>query len=590
LFGFCGLLALSILAVAITGLLGALTNTLTLMAREASQMVEEADRRLTTELTPIESQARFIAERFSDGRLNFGKPEPLTITLNTSRAAIPDLAGLLLINAKGTGYRILGDRRSDNAPALQIGNFEEIPGIADAIALAKKSTGSIWRRPAWIPEIQQTVINLHTPLYKDGKFIGLLIQGKAVADLSIQLRRLQDFAGKVPFLLYGNDQVLAHPGLAELRSEATASEPLPQLKSFQDAVLASFSHLDDVIFENFSEDKSIKMGRAAFAGQNYFFAYRTLQVSAADKPITVGLYVNEQRYNGVRDRLRLILLVGGGVMVISIFAALWMARATVRPIQALAEASLHVAAGNLKAVEALPRSRMRELDEAGQAFTGMVKGLKERERIMDLFGRVVPTAVAHRMLNSPEELAPQKVDATVLFCDLVGFTTLCEELGPDHLVQVLNAYFTDMVDIIQQQGGIVTQFQGDAILAVFNVPLADPGHPIKALAAARTMQAHLENHSYVGHSLAIRVGIATGPVIAANVGAASRMNYTVHGDTVNLAARLENLNKTYGTKIIVSAETAEQSDAPDLASLGLVDIRGQAEPTEVFGWGGTLKT
>ncbi|HAJ22650.1 MAG TPA: hypothetical protein DCL95_21770 [Rhodospirillaceae bacterium] len=587
LFGFCGLLALSISAVAIAGLVGALSNTLTLMAREATQMVEEADRRLTAELAPIESQARFISDRFEDGRLSFDEPDRLTITLDASMAAIPDLAGLLLIDKNGTGYRLLGARRNDDDAPLKIGNYMQIPGIAEALALAKDTTESVWRRPVWVSEIQQTAINLHTPLFREGQFIGVLIQGKAVADLSIQLRRLQDFAGKVPFLLYGDDSVLAHPGLAELSSNASEADPLPSLNTFQDGVLASFPALKGVIFSVLSKDKSIKMGRSTFAGQDYFFAYRTLQVSAADKPITVGLYVDESRYQTERDRLREILIVGGGVMILSIMAALWMARATVRPIQALAKASLHVATGDLDAVDPLPRSRMRELDEAGIAFTHMVQGLKERARIMDLFGRVVPTAVAERMLRSPKELAPQKVEATVLFCDLVGFTALCEGLGADHLVQVLNAYFTDMVDIIQDQGGIVTQFQGDAILAVFNVPLGDHAHPAKAFAAARAMQVHLESHSYLTQPLSIRIGIATGPVIAANVGAASRMNYTVHGDTVNLAARLENLNKTYGTKIILSAETAERSGAQDIKSLGLVEIRGRTQPTEVFAWEGS---
>ncbi len=587
LFGFCGLLALSISAVAIAGLVGALSNTLQLMAREATQMVEEADRRLTAELAPIESQARFISDRFEDGRLSFDEPDRLTITLDASMAAIPDLAGLLLIDKNGTGYRLLGARRNDDDAPLKIGNYMQIPGIAEALALAKDTTGSVWRRPVWVSEIQQTAINLHTPLFREGQFIGVLIQGKAVADLSIQLRRLQDFAGKVPFLLYGDDSVLAHPGLAELSSNASEADPLPSLNTFQDGVLASFPALKGVIFSVLSKDKSIKMGRSTFAGQDYFFAYRTLQVSAADKPITVGLYVDESRYQTERDRLREILIVGGGVMILSIMAALWMARATVLPIQALAKASLHVATGDLDAVDPLPRSRMRELDEAGIAFTHMVQGLKERARIMDLFGRVVPTAVAERMLRSPKELAPQKVEATVLFCDLVGFTALCEGLGADHLVQVLNAYFTDMVDIIQDQGGIVTQFQGDAILAVFNVPLGDHAHPAKAFAAARAMQVHLESHSYLTQPLSIRIGIATGPVIAANVGAASRMNYTVHGDTVNLAARLENLNKTYGTKIILSAETAERSGAQDIKSLGLVEIRGRTQPTEVFAWEGS---
>ena len=168
LFGFCGLLALSISAVAITGLIGALSNTLTLMAREATQMVEEADRRLTAELAPIESQARFISNRFEDGRLSFDAPERLSITLDASMAAIPDLAGLLLIDTNGTGYRLLGARRNDDDAPLKIGNYMQIPGIADALAQAKDTTESVWRRPVWVSEIQQTAINLHTPLYREG--------------------------------------------------------------------------------------------------------------------------------------------------------------------------------------------------------------------------------------------------------------------------------------------------------------------------------------------------------------------------------------------------------------------------------------
>ncbi|MDF1748854.1 MAG: PDC sensor domain-containing protein, partial [Alphaproteobacteria bacterium] len=182
LFGFCGLLALSTLAVAVTGLLGALTNTLTLMAREATQMVEEADRRLTAELSPIESQAKFISDRFEIGHLSFESPERLAITLDASMAATPDLAGMLLIDANGTGYRLLGDRRSDTAPPLKIGNYKEIPGVAEALAQAKNTNGPVWRRPVWVSEVQQTVINLHTPLFYKGQFVGLLMQGKSVAD------------------------------------------------------------------------------------------------------------------------------------------------------------------------------------------------------------------------------------------------------------------------------------------------------------------------------------------------------------------------------------------------------------------------
>ncbi len=580
--GFCGLLALSLTAVILTGLLGALGNTLSLMARESTQMVDQAELRLTEELRPIEYQAAYLAAQFEAGRIRFSDPNRLSVVLESSMAALPDLAGMLMIDVEGLGYRFLSDRHNGTLPVVRIGNYHDFPGIVEALEVARTSNGSVWRRPVWVPEIAQTVINLHTPIHFNGQFVGLLIQGKAIADLSAHLRNLQNVPGKVPFLLYGEDRVLAHPGLAELALDVTSEEPLPDLATFQDGILAAFPVLEEVILENFADSDGFRMGRTEFSGEDYLFSYRRVEGLATDRSIIVGLYVNESIYDVFRDRVRWILAVGGGVFILSILVALTLARATSRPIQALAAASEQVASGALKTIPALPRSRMKELDEAGIAFGAMVKGLMERERILELFGRVVPEKIAERMLTSPQDLAPQKVEATVLFCDLVDFTHMTEKLGPDRVVAMLNEYFTDMVDIIHAHGGIVTQFQGDAILAVFNLPLRDPGHAAKAIACGAEMRHRLSLSRYAEQRLFSRIGIATGPLIAANVGAASRMNYTVHGDTVNLAARLEDLNKQLHTDILIHEATAYQAVGLALRDLGPHEIRGRANPVRLY--------
>ncbi|MBO6836213.1 MAG: adenylate/guanylate cyclase domain-containing protein [Alphaproteobacteria bacterium] len=580
--GFCGLLAVSVAAVIVTGVAGALGNTLTLMARDSAQMVEEARRDLETELAPIQNQSAYIADQFAQGRLRFDQPNRLTLALESSMAALPDLAGMLVMDTNAIGFRILGERRNGKLPAVTIGNFQSEPGLAQVIDLARYADKPVWRRPVWIPEIQQTVINLHTPLYRDGEYIGLLIQGKAVADLSSRLRDLEEDKGKIPFLLYGEGHVLAHPGLAELALDVTEEMPLPLVSSFQDAILAEFPNLQEVIFEKYAESENLRMGRTEFADRSYLFSYTEVTGIAADLPIVVGLYVDEARYQDFRDRLRSMILVGIGVLMISGILALLMAKATVRPILALSEASAQVASGNYDNLPVLPKSRMRELREASNAFEAMVHGLKERARILDLFGRVVPEKVAERMLSAPDELAPQTVEATVLFCDMANFTHMTEELGPAKVVAVLNAYFTDIVDVVHGHGGIVTQFQGDAILAVFNLPIADAAHAEKAVNAAREIQAHLAEREYEGRRLSCRIGIATGPLIAANVGAASRMNYTVHGDTVNLAARLEQLNKELGTTILIAGSTAARVRKGGLLSLGERAVRGRDHPIEVF--------
>lgn len=582
IFGFCGLLAISVAAVIITGVAGALGNTLTLMARDSTQMVREARRGLETELAPIENQSAYIAEQFAQGRLRFDHPNRLTLALESSLAALPDLAGMLVLDTNGTGFRILGERRDGKLPAVTIGNFKDDPRLDRIIELARHAERPVWRRPAWIREIQQTAINLHTPLYRDGEYIGLLIQGKAVADLSKRLRDLEDDDGKIPFLLYGEGQVLAHPGLADLALDVTEENPLPLVSTFQDAILAEFPNLQEVIFEKYAEADDLRMGRAEFANRSYLFSYTEVSGIAADLPIIVGLYVDEARYQDFRDRLRRMILVGVGVLLISGILALLLAKATVRPIQTLSEASFRVAEGKYDDLPNFPKSHMRELEDATRAFRSMVDGLKERARIMDLFGRVMPQKVAERMLNSPDELAPQTVEATVLFCDMADFTHMTEELGPAKVVAVLNAYFTDIVDVVHDHGGIVTQFQGDAILSVFNLPIADPAHAEQAVTAAREIQQHLATREYEGRRLSCRIGIATGPLIAANVGAKSRMNYTVHGDTVNLAARLEHLNKELGTSILVAASTAARMREGSLLSLGERNVRGRDYPIEVY--------
>ncbi|MEQ8442906.1 MAG: adenylate/guanylate cyclase domain-containing protein [Alphaproteobacteria bacterium] len=584
-FGFCGLLGLAVIAVGLVGVGGAFDNTFVLIARDAVSLVDDADQRLQEELQPIEDQARYIESRFATGDLSFDDPDRLVLALESSTAPIPDLGGMLLVDANGVGYRWVGRRRIDAVPEITTGNFGDIYpeySLGTIIEMARETEGSVWRRPAWIAELGQTIINLHTSLWRDGQFLGVLVQGKTVADLSVRLRSIQRGTSAVPFLLYNDSHVLAHPILGFVNLDVSLEEPLPSLQEFSDPVLGGYAEREPMRIDQDDITASIDLAQVDMANGWFMFATRDISNIAADRPITVGFYFDEDHYQEVWNRLLRMSAVAVVVLVLSVLAALYVSKATMRPIQALADASQIVANGDLENVPVFPRTRMRELAEAAAAFREMVAGLKERERIMDLFGRVVPHKVAERMLQSPEDLAPQTVTATVLFCDLEGFTRMTEELGPERVIAVLNAYFTDMVDIVHEQDGIVTQFQGDAILAVFNLPLADPDHAQKAVLAARTMRAHLRDRDYGGRKLRNRIGIATGPMIAANVGAETRMNYTVHGDTVNLASRLENMNKEYQTDILIADTTAGLLHDIPIQKLGSVQVRGRDAPAEVY--------
>jgi len=226
-------------------------------------------------------------------------------------------------------------------------------------------------------------------------------------------------------------------------------------------------------------------------------------------------------------------------------------------------------------------------DEFGrltERFNRMLDGLDERERLRRTFERFVPESIAGALIADEGAIAPQEREATVLFTDIERFTQIAASLTPREIMTMLNAYFSRLAAIIHRHHGVITQFQGDAVLASFNLPLSDPQHARSALAAAIEIEREVGESVFAGDiRLRTRIGISSGLVVGGTVGGGERLGYTVHGDTVNLAARLEALNKDLGTTILVSARTAELlSDSIALRDHGLVEVRGFGAPLPVF--------
>lgn len=207
---------------------------------------------------------------------------------------------------------------------------------------------------------------------------------------------------------------------------------------------------------------------------------------------------------------------------------------------------------------------------------------RDMTAISQIFGRYVPKTVADSMIESKGALDPVERPATVLFSDLVGFTKMMEANGPRVIVETLNAFFDEASEIIGRRNGVVTQFQGDGILATFNVPLEDSDHAQNAFDTANDLVELVRSKTFGGERLKIRIGLSTGPLVAGSVGGGGRQSYTVYGDPVNLAARLEGLNKDHDTSILISQSTAELLHGADLRHIGEVDIRGLSAPIGLY--------
>jgi len=271
-----------------------------------------------------------------------------------------------------------------------------------------------------------------------------------------------------------------------------------------------------------------------------------------------------------------------GALMLSGMVAVLVARGLSRPVDILLDAMRRVDDGDLAT-----KAPVVSDDEFGmltQRFNRMLDGLNERERLRRTFAYFVPESIAAALLADEGAIEPQEREASVLFADIERFTQIAAALGPREVMVLLNGYFAEVAKIIHRRSGVITQFQGDAVLASFNLPATDPDHARHAVEAALELQQRLAAATFHGGvQLRARVGIYTGLVVGGTVGGGERLGYTVHGDTVNLASRLEALNKELGTRILISARTAELlGGAVALRDLGPIAVRGFDKPLRLY--------
>ncbi len=259
----------------------------------------------------------------------------------------------------------------------------------------------------------------------------------------------------------------------------------------------------------------------------------------------------------------------------------FVTRSLVRPVQSLARAMEAVRNGRLET--RAPVTSSDELGVLGERFNEMIEGLRERNFIRQTFGRYVPDKVAALLLANKGVVQPRLTTATILYLDIEDFTGISENRSPHEVLEMLNAFFGAAIDAVKQTGGVVYQFHGDAMLVTYNVPVADPRHADNAVLAALAIQRAVAETTFAGTRLRVRIGINTGQVVAGAVGGEDRLSYTVYGDTVNLAARLEALNKDLGTRVLVSASTVESlRDAYPLEPKGRVMVRGKRNSVSLY--------
>jgi adenylate cyclase len=299
--------------------------------------------------------------------------------------------------------------------------------------------------------------------------------------------------------------------------------------------------------------------------------------------VITGVVVSGLSAGGRQSAEHLGISVLAAVVVaftLSLELTVLVSRSVLRPVRDLIEATERVKAGDLSA--AVPVTSGDELGTLASSFNSMMHGLAERQALHDAFSSYVDPQLAVRVLAEGARVPGEEVDVTIAFVDLRGFTSFAERASAREVVTFVNEFLELAVPTLTRHGGHVNKFVGDGVLGVFGAPVHVPDHADRALAAAGELARAVERR--FGDRLGIGVGINSGRVLAGTIGGGGKLEFTVIGDPVNVASRVEEMTRETGDVVLLTEATRRLlTDEPELEARGAIHLKGRAEPVPVFG-------
>ncbi|OJJ13751.1 adenylate/guanylate cyclase domain-containing protein [Alphaproteobacteria bacterium AO1-B] len=378
------------------------------------------------------------------------------------------------------------------------------------------------------------------------------------------------------FLLSGRNNVIVVHGLEGVDYSASPETPLPSLTEMTETPL----HLIwDVGRQAHMIDGQISGRLFPAFGGFYTAIYTELDTGPADGWIIGTLYRADQ-FGEALDQTQVVLYAALAALLAGAALSFIVGRKLGRPLGRLAEAAADLRKLEFHEEHRLPSSPLAELNDVNQAFNGSIGAL-------NAFAKYVPRQLVTRLIEEgmTDSRNIELREMTIVFTDLAGFTSLASNLSAEETAAYLNGYFETVSKVIADRDGTIDKFLGDGVMAFWGAPSDQPDHASRAIAAVTALAEQIEKESAL--NMRLRIGIHTGKVVVGDIGSASRMNYTVIGDAVNVAARLQEYGKHVdpGAKVIALASGDTMAQLPEgvkATSLGPVKLRGREEALTVF--------
>ncbi len=548
--------------------------------------MESTEAAFIEQLHAVTETADYTRAGWARGELTFDDPDHLVTYIFGALAPQDRVSFMVMVDENGKGVDV---DRGDADGELLGGDVDLATDIPSLVPLAEKAAsqnGAFWSEPLFMPGRKHTYFVYTHPLYEDSNHRGSFMIG-------MSLERVSDITWTVStdditvFLMRENtEEIIAHPQLHTHFEELSEDSPLLHVSQISDLFLSDFSDMEKVDNEdyNVAEHLELRWGYDT-DGFRRFVIVEQENANLKGLPARIGVHFPAEFLDQPLRQLVAAIVVGLGLLLVSLLGAVLLARRIARPVRRAAGAAKQVAGLNLDKVEPLPASVIRELDDLSNGFNAMVGGLTA-------FNRYVPRTLVQKLLSEGRaDAPPEEREVAVLFTDIAGFTSVSEGMTASETAAFVNHHLSLLGAEIAKQGGTIDKYIGDSVMAFWGAPehLDNPAEPaaLAALGMARALRKdNAERAEQNRPPVRIRVGIHMGPLVVGDIGAPERVNYTVIGDTANAAARLENLGKEIDGNadvVILASGDIARNLGPDIRQqpIGPQRVKGKSEPIDV---------
>jgi adenylate cyclase len=565
------------------------TGTRELVQELGETSLAQLSATVDSQLQPAYDQARFLADLLSRDQVDPNDNQRLGDVLLGSMAAVRQLRAVAYV---GMDERLVwaGAKSDGRGYDVQTATIAGDPQVLQILERVRQDGLPFWSEPVQFNWSDGPLLIAVAPVFRDAEPAGFVGAAVSMRAASARMERVAGDTELVAFVLTAEGRVLMHGDTAAKVPPGrrwTDDAILPTRMEFPDPVLAAMTWPPP--FTRLSGERSagpndFGVEPISLPDGNALIAYRELRGYGA-KPWIIGYHLPETRLDRSFAAINQAIPFALAVLLIALGLAYWLGRSIAKPMTILSQAGQRLARLDFTPLE-INSSRIKEVERAVEAQRAMRNGLQ-------WLSNYIPRTLTPLLMKSGDQLISRERDIVVLFTDIVGFSTIAEGRPAAKLAALLNRHFGLLGAIIEQEGGTIDKYIGDSIMAFWGAPLDQEDMADRAVRSAQRIaqKMHVDNERRARKGLRplrIRIGIHKGPALVGNIGAPGRVNYTLVGDTVNVAQRLEQFGRQVddGSEdaVIVISETLAQALPPGLALIdcGEQVFHGRTTAMRVF--------